>query len=77
MHRLSGVSWKVVLLAAVAVVALGGAGAAALPSSSDEEISACVQHSNGKLRVVREGERCKRSETRLTWNREGEAGPPG
>ncbi|NIK61010.1 collagen-like triple helix repeat-containing protein [Kribbella shirazensis] len=42
-----------------------------------DRIEACVQEATGAVRVVPAGQECRASETRLTWNRTGPAGPQG
>ncbi len=79
MRRPTGSSWKLVALAGVIVVASGGIGVAAIPSSSDGKITGCYGNSNGQLRVIdaEAGEQCKNNETRVTWSQSGPQGPPG
>ena len=85
MRRPTGSSWKLVALAGVIVVASGGIGVAAIPSSSDGKITGCYGNSNGQLRVIdaQAGEQCKTNETQVTWSQTGPqgatgpAGPPG
>ena len=79
MRRPTGSSWKLVALAGVIVVASGGIGVAAIPSSSDGKITGCYGNSNGQLRVIdaQAGESCKNNETRVTWSQTGPQGPPG
>jgi hypothetical protein len=81
MQRLLAVPWKVVVVAAVFGGLLAGVGAAAMPSSSDDDvISACVNPHSGKLRVVGTTASCKGNEQGLEWNKrgpQGERGPAG
>ena len=79
MRRPTRPSWKLFALAGAVVVASGGIGVAAIPSSSDGEITGCYGKSNGQLRVIdaQAGEQCKNNETRLTWSQTGPQGPPG
>ncbi len=64
----------------VAAFALGAGIPAAFAATSGEgdgvAIHACAGP-NGQLRVVEAGEQCRKSETRLSWNSEGPAGPAG
>lgn len=69
----------VVCLAAVALLLLGGGMAwAAVPSSSGV-ITGCVdaRYNTGVLRVIDASKSCLRSETRITWNKEGAPGADG
>ena len=73
-------------IALVALVALGGIGYAAIPSSSGvfrgcyaktEGILLGIPHSKGDVRLVDEGEACRSYETLATWNQQGTPGTPG
>ena len=66
MRRPTGSSWKLVALAGVIVVASGGIGVAAIPSSSDGKITGCYGNSNGQLRVIdaQAGERARTTKRR-------------
>ena len=77
MRRPAGSSWKLVALAGVIVVASGGIGVAAIPSSSDGKITGCYGNSNGQLRVIdaEAGEQCKNNETQVTWSQTGRRSP--
>src|SRR5262245_10475108 len=48
----------------------------AIPSS-DGTIHACYSKKRGALRVVPEGQTCRRSETLLTWKQKGAQGDQG
>lgn len=61
---------------AALVIALGGAAFAAIPSS-DGTISACYHKSNGNVRLVESAGDCRSSESAVSWNQRGPAGPPG
>lgn len=63
------------LVALVAVVA-GGVAYAAIPGAGGL-ISACRDTKDGELRVVEEGEICRKGELPLSWNQRGAPGPPG
>jgi hypothetical protein len=59
---------------ALAVVAVGGAYAATAGAGGSRTIKVCVKHSGGVLYQAR---RCKRHDTKLSWNARGVAGPQG
>src|SRR5262245_66233094 len=40
-------------------------------------LEACVNPGNGNMRLVDSSTACHNNETRVTWNVEGPAGPPG
>lgn len=70
------------VLAAVALLAVGAVAGAAIPDSGDGEIHACYQQNQGQLRVIdaEAGQSCRPSEESLVWNQEGvqgETGPRG
>src|SRR4051794_32092231 len=56
--------------------ATGGA-IAAFSGGSGAVIRACYKAGNGELRVLVDGDSCKRNEIALTWNQQGPPGPPG
>jgi hypothetical protein len=64
------------LLALVLVVGVGATAWAVSPGGNDA-ISGCYAKKGGKLRVVKAGKTCKKTERPLTWNRTGPAGAPG
>jgi hypothetical protein len=67
------------LVVAVALLLLGGGIAwAAVPDPSGV-LTGCVdtKYGTGVLRIVSADKACLRSETRITWNREGRPGDPG
>jgi Lamin Tail Domain/Collagen triple helix repeat (20 copies) len=69
-----------VLLVAVPLVLAAGVALAAQPSGrrpSNAVINACVKKKSGLVRVVGSAGRCRRSESRLSWNVEGPAGARG
>jgi hypothetical protein len=45
--------------------------------ASAQVIHACVNNSNGELKIVTAGATCQRNWTPLSWNVAGPAGPPG
>ena len=65
----------VAMSAAVGVLVGGGMALAAVPTSGST-ITGCLG-AQGALRVVDKNQACKRTETRISWNRTGPAGPPG
>lgn len=68
-------------LAVAAVVGLGVSGgtayAAGLIPGSDGTIHACYNKTNGNVRVVAAGSKCRVSERALVWNQTGPVGPQG
>ena len=64
-----GVLMALVLGAAVTAVAD--------TSTSAQQIEGCYQKTNGSFRVVDATTECRSTETRLSWNSEGPAGPAG
>jgi hypothetical protein len=66
----------ILALAALLVVAAGiGVASATIPSSG--KIFGCFAKSNGALRVVQPGQKCKSGEQPLFWNQQGPKGDPG
>lgn len=61
------------LLALVAVAGVSFAG----PGDGTSAIRACVKKQGGWLRVISAGERCRRGERSLSFNRKGPPGPQG
>jgi Collagen triple helix repeat (20 copies) len=59
------------------VLAAAGAVAVANSGGSSDVIHACVQYSNGNVRIVGPRDRCGRHEERVEWNRTGPRGPAG
>jgi len=69
------------VVAAVAVIAVGGAAFASIPESGGV-VHACYQKKGGVLRVVDTAKhgfagKCRASETRLSWSQKGPQGLPG
>ena len=62
---------------ALLVAALGGAVAMATAAGENDSIFACRNLRHGLVRVVVDGNACKRNEAALSWNRQGPAGPAG
>lgn len=76
-------SWKLAA-AAIAVAALAGAGIAyATIPGPGNVYTACVHRSNGAVRLIDPSlssgpiSRCTRAEEQVSWNQEGQQGPPG
>jgi Collagen triple helix repeat (20 copies) len=68
---------RLLLSALVAVLTVcAGVTYAAVPGA-DGVIHSCFKTSGGNLRVVDEGGTCKKNETALDWNREGQKGDQG
>ena len=70
MERAKGFLGGFVLAGLVAVLALVGR------AQDESQIHACVD-AQGRVRVVADGERCSKRETRLEWNIAGPVGPAG
>jgi hypothetical protein len=71
---------KSVLAAAVAALAVGGAGAfAAIPNSTTGVINSCVDNSTGTTRIIdsQAGATCSATEKSVLWNQIGRTGPTG
>jgi hypothetical protein len=68
-------------IAVAAVVTLGVSGgtayAAGLIPGSDGSIHACYNATNGNVRVVAAGQKCRVHEKALVWNQTGPTGPQG
>ncbi len=58
------------------ILAVGAGGGYALAASHTKTITACADKQTGVLHVRVHG-RCKRSQTRVTWNQQGPQGPQG
>jgi hypothetical protein len=59
-------------LAALVAVAL----TIAVPSYGQNVINACIMKANGQVRIVNTPSACKPTETPVSWNVQGPAGPP-
>jgi hypothetical protein len=70
-----------VLVAAVGGVAvsqtMASEQAAFSAVAASGEITACAHKTSGKMRLLKSGKKCKRTEKALTWNQTGPAGPTG
>jgi hypothetical protein len=64
-----------VALLIVLVVGLGGG--YALAASKTKTITACADKKTGILHLKTRGGKCKRGQTRVTWNQKGPQGPQG
>ena len=64
------------LLALVLVLGVAATTWAAIPDG-DGSISSCYAKKGGKLRVVKAGKTCKKTERPLTWSQTGPAGAAG
>jgi len=63
-------------LALALVLALGVGGGYALAASGSKTITVCADKKTGILHLKTRG-RCSRSQTRVSWNQQGPAGPQG
>jgi hypothetical protein len=68
-------SSAIVIAIAALVIAAGGA-IGSMPAR-DGKITACYSKRNGALRVIDAGDKCRKSEKRIAWNRRGRRGPAG
>jgi hypothetical protein len=58
------------------VLALGAGGGYAFAASKSKSITVCADKQTGILHLHNHG-KCKRTQTRVTWNQKGQQGPPG
>ncbi|MGA2929794.1 MAG: hypothetical protein ABSG43_28170 [Solirubrobacteraceae bacterium] len=58
-------------------LATGAGGGYALAAANPDPITVCVDKGSGVLHLDRHGRRCKRTQTRVSWNQAGSPGPPG
>ena len=76
-HRLSNARRNAVpYLALLVVLAVGVGGGYAFAASNNKTISVCADKKTGILHLKTRG-KCKSSQTRVTWNQQGPAGPAG
>lgn len=75
-QRMTSRSGQLARLALSVAVVLGLA-MSAVADTSATEIAACYQRNTGVMRAVAASERCLPTESRLTWNARGSAGPMG
>ena len=61
-------------IAVPTVAALGAGGAVAIAATSSDTIHGCYSKSKGNLRVA---DHCKRTETAISWNKQGPRGLTG
>ena len=64
-------------LALLLVLAIGIGGGYALAASKTKTITVCADKGTGVLHLKTHGGRCKRGQTRVTWNQVGPQGPQG
>jgi hypothetical protein len=57
-------------------VALGGGGGYALAATNTKTVTVCANEKTGAFYLHHRG-RCKRGQTRITWNQKGPQGPQG
>ncbi len=67
---------KTTIVALLVVLAAGVGGGYALAASKTKTITVCADKRTGVLHLKTRG-RCKRSQTRVTWNQQGPQGPQG
>lgn len=67
----------VVVIGAAGALTITGAVAYAAGAAPNTTIYACVAKSGGAVRIVGRTVKCKRSEKRIDWNRQGRVGPRG
>jgi hypothetical protein len=60
----------------VAAIAVGGIAYASIPDATGT-IHGCFKTTNGQLRVIDEGQSCRKNEAALNWSQTGPPGPPG
>lgn len=73
-HGMPWRAWGAGILVGVLVL-VGGSTISATTAS--KLIQACVNRSNGGLRIVATSKSCRHSEVLLSWNQQGPAGPAG
>ncbi|HUA46141.1 MAG TPA: hypothetical protein VMA77_13000 [Solirubrobacteraceae bacterium] len=77
-HRLSSARRNPIpYLALLLVLALGAGGGYAFAASKNNTITVCADKGTGILHLKTRGGRCKRGQTRVTWNQRGPEGPQG
>jgi hypothetical protein len=62
---------------AIVVAVPGVAAWASADEGPRDSVHACVDRQNGRVRIVSPGDRCRRHERALEWNKEGPAGATG
>lgn len=72
--RRHAIGRNAILLAALLALCAGGG--YALAASKTKTISVCADKSTGVVHLKTHG-RCKRDQTRVTWNQKGQQGPQG
>jgi len=68
---------RLLLLAGLVVVVAAAAGIAWATIPSGGVYTGCYMKSGGALRIIDASQQCKASETRITWNQQGQPGPAG
>jgi hypothetical protein len=74
---LSPIITRPALATLIASAALGLSGFALTPGAAASTIYACVRKGGGSVRVVSRHARCRRGETKLSWNSQGPERPLG
>jgi type VI secretion system secreted protein Hcp len=70
--------WRVLMLSAAGVVCIAAVAAIANASGdSSSQINACVNSTNGGVRIVAADAICKNGETAMNWSATGPQGPQG
>ena len=75
--------WRISLLSSAVTGLLAGAASVALWSGAagaamnDNVIQACVNNTNGNVRIVSGPDQCRQQEHSLSWNIQGPQGPAG
>ena len=64
-------------LAVALLLALAGGGGYAFAASKTKSITVCADKGTDILHLKPHGGRCKRGQTRVTWNQQGPQGPQG
>jgi hypothetical protein len=65
-----------VIAIAALVIAASGVAIGSI-RARDAKITACYAKRNGALRVIDAGDKCRKTEKRIAWNRRGRPGPAG
>jgi hypothetical protein len=75
----SHLTYANVMATIAAFLAIGGGAYAVVgsPLAADGTIEGCYRKKGGALRLVKQGQRCRRGERRIAWNRQGPSGARG
>ena len=65
------------LAACAALLVTGGIAWAVAPAADSSQVNACVNKSNGQVRIVDAASECKNNERCVSWNQKGAKGDPG